>query len=124
MNEIFGWLWVLVGFLSGLALGLGFHREDWLGGYGSLRRRMVRLGHVSLVALGALNVLYAHTATRLVLPPALASVASAALIVGAVTMPACCGLMAWRPGFRPLFAIPIVSLVLGAVLVIAGLATS
>jgi len=124
MNEIFGWLWVLVGFLSGLALGLGFHREDWLGGYGSLRRRMVRLGHVSLVALGALNVLYAQTAPRLVLAPALASTASVALIVGAVTMPTCCGLMAWRPEFRMLFAIPVASLVLGAGIVLAGLAAS
>ncbi len=121
MNEIFGWAWVLVGFLSGLALGLGFHREEWLGGYSSLRRRMVRLGHVSLVALGALNVLYAQTAPRLVLSTALASTASLALIVGAVTMPACCGLMAWRPSFRLLFAVPIASLVLGAALVIGGL---
>jgi hypothetical protein len=122
MNELFGWACVLVGFLSGLALGLRFHREDWLGGYGSLRRRMMRLGHVSLVALGALNVLFAQTAPQLALPPALVALASAALIAGAVAMPACCGLMAWRPGLRPLFAIPVACLVLGAALVILGLA--
>jgi hypothetical protein len=122
MNEVFGWTWILVGLLSGVVLGLGFHREDWLGGYGSLRRRMVRLGHVSLVALGVLNILYAQVAPRLALSPGLATTASRAWIVGAIAMPACCGLMAWRPGFRLLFAIPIASLVLGAVLVVVGLA--
>lgn len=121
MNEIFGWTWILVGFLAGLALGLGFHREGWLGGYGSLRRRMFRLGHVSLVALGVLNLLYAGVVPRLALSPALAATASWAWILGAVTMPACCGLMAFRPALRPLFAVPIASLVLAAALVVVGL---
>ena len=35
INEAFGWVWVLAGFLSGLVLGLFFQRDDWLGGYGS-----------------------------------------------------------------------------------------
>jgi hypothetical protein len=52
-----GWGLVAAGFVSGTAVGLGFHREDFLGGYGSFRRRLLRLGHVALVALGMFNVL-------------------------------------------------------------------
>jgi ABC-type iron transport system FetAB permease component len=121
MNEVFGWAWILVGLASGVALGLGFHREGWLDGYGSLRRRMLRLGHVSLVALGAMNLLYATTAPRLALSPALSTTAAWSWIFGAVSMPACCALMAWRPALRPCFALPIASLLLGATLVILGL---
>ena len=122
MNETFGWVWILTGFAAGTVLGLGFHRESWLGGYGSLRRRMLRLGHVSLVALGAMNVLYAMTWPRLALSSRLSATAAWAWIVGAVSMPACCALMAWKPMLRPCFALPITSLLLAVGLVILGLA--
>jgi hypothetical protein len=36
-------------------------------------------------------------------------------------MPVCCALMAWRPGVQPLFAVPVLSLVLGGALTIWGL---
>ena len=65
MNETFGWLWVALGLLSGTILGLRFQREDWLGGYASHRRRLVRLGHISLFGLGFLNILFAHTLGRI-----------------------------------------------------------
>jgi len=51
-NWMLGWGLVLAGFLSGAAIGLSFHREDFLGGYTSFPRRMLRLGHVALIALG------------------------------------------------------------------------
>lgn len=121
LNESFGWLWVLAGFVSGLFLGLGFHREGWMGGYGSFRRRLIRLGHVSFVGLGFLNILFALGTPRTVLGEPFLSVASWSLVAGGVTMPLCCGLMAWRRGFYPLFAVPVISLVLGAGLVVAGL---
>jgi len=120
-NEAFGWAWIFLGLLSGLILGLRFHDADWLGGYGSLRRRLIRLGHVSLVALGMLNVLFATSAPRIHVAPAAFHAASFALVVGAVSMPACCGLMAWRPGLRPLFAIPVLSLLGGVAIVVLGL---
>jgi hypothetical protein len=49
----------------GLYMGAKFRREDWLGGYGSFARRMVRLGHVALVALGMMNIQFAQGAARL-----------------------------------------------------------
>jgi hypothetical protein len=119
-NQVFGWVAILAGLLVGLVLGLRFHVEDWLGGYGSLRRRLVRLAHISLVALGFLNVLFASSASRLHLSPALFGTAAWALVVGGAGMPACCGLAAWRPGLRNLFAIPVASLLLGVGLAVWG----
>lgn len=121
MNEIFGWAWVVLGFLSGTLLGLRFHQEDWLGGYGSFRRRMVRLGHISFLGLGFLNILFAHTAGRMALDSPWLSLASGSLVIGGLTMPICCGLMAWRQSFQPLFVIPVVSLSAGAMLALIGL---
>jgi hypothetical protein len=110
LNLQMGWALVLAGMLAGAVLGLGYHREGFLGGYASWRRRLLRLGHVALVALGVLNVLFAltpcagpgHGATR---------VAAVAWMVGAVAMPATCALAAWRPPLRHLFAVPVVTLV-------------
>jgi len=113
MNETFGWFCVTGGLLAGLGLGLGFHRDEWLGGYASLRRRLVRLMHISLVALGFLNLLFGLSAARLRLEPAPLAFASWALVAGGASMPVCCALAAWRPGLRHLFAVPVLSLLLG-----------
>ena len=121
LNEIFGWVWIVGGFLSGMTLGLRFQREYWLGGYGSFRRRMVRLGHVSFLGLGFLNILFALSAPRVRLDPGGLSIASWSLVVGGATMPLCCALMAWKRALQPAFAVPVASLLLGATLVVAGL---
>jgi len=120
-NALFGWCSILAGLVAGLGLGLGFHRDDFLGGYGALRRRMVRLGHIALVALGVLNVLYARTAPDLHLDVRASALASTSWVVGGLAMPVCCALMAWRPVFRHLFAIPVVLLLLAAGLTVLGL---
>ena len=53
-----GWSGFLGGVLSGAVMGLLFHREDWLGGYGSRERRMVRLGHISFFGIGLINLFF------------------------------------------------------------------
>lgn len=121
LNEAFGWGWILLGFLSGAVLGLRFQREDFLGGYAALPRRMVRLGHISFFGLGLLNILFAQSAPRLRLDPVWLTLASFAFVVGGLTMPLCCGFMAWRRSLQPLFVIPVASLVLGAALACIGL---
>ena len=118
-NWYFGWALVLSGFLSGAAIGLFFHRPDFLGGYDSFRRRLVRLGHIAQVALGLLNVLYGIS-----LWPAeslwQAQAASWCFMIGGVSMPAVCFLTAWKEPFRRLFAIPVAALVLGAFFTLRG----
>ncbi len=121
INEAFGWAWVLMGFLTGALLGMGFAREGFLGGYGSWERRLLRLGHVSLVALGVLNILAAGSLERAALAPAWAQAASVSLIVGGVLMPACCGLAAWNKKTKSLFAAPVVALTFGVCVLTVGL---
>ena len=109
-NFTFGWWLILAAFATGAAIGLGFHREEFLGGYGSFRRRLVRLGHIALAALGSLNVIYG-------LCPPLAGAGRLAqwpgwlLAAGAVAMPLVCFLSAWRQPFRHLFFVPVVLLI-------------
>ena len=118
LNLILGWLWILLGFLSGLVLGMFFHREGWLGGYSSHQRRLYRLGHISLAALGMVNLFFWTTMNAVPAASPLVPVAGWALVVGAVSMPICCVLMAHWPRTRMVFAVPVLSLIAGAALTI------
>jgi hypothetical protein len=111
INYQVGWIAILTGLAIGTVLGLFFHREDWLGGYASWRRRMIRLGHISFFGTGFLNLAFVFSMEHLKLRT-LPMIASTAFVVGAVTMPAICFLSAWRGSFRHLFFIPVVSLLL------------
>ena len=112
-NLLIGWIGMLAGVVSGSIIGLFFHRDEWLGGYTSFRRRMVRLGHISFFGLGFLNILFAFTLTVVSLDVVAAHISSWGLIIGAVTMPACCYLCAWKKNLWILFPIPVASLLLG-----------
>ncbi len=114
VNLIFGWIWILLGFLTGAMLGMGFEKEGWLGGYSSLRRRMYRLGHISLFMLGLLNLLFAFTAHTLGREGPALGLTSILFMTGAATMPICCGIMAHQPRLKMIFAVPVVSLITGA----------
>jgi hypothetical protein len=74
---------------------------------------MVRLGHISFLGTGLLNLGYGLCVVVLKLPQA-PRFATAAFIVGAVTMPLVCFLSAWRESFRHLFFIPVASLLLAS----------
>lgn len=121
INEIYGWIFVLGGLVMGLVMGVKFQREDWLGGYSAFPRRMVRLAHVALVALGMLNIQFAQSAARLHLSAGFANAASFAFIAAAVLMPACCLWMAARRSHFEVFAAPIVCLATGLILTVGGL---
>src|SRR6185369_8703140 len=113
----FGWIWILIGLISGAAIGIFFYDANWLGGYSSWRRRMIRLGHISFLGTGLLNLGFAFTvALRHGDPPAPA--ASWLFLSGAVTMPVVCFLSAWKDWFRHLFVIPVASLVGAAAMMV------
>ena len=116
INLLLAWLWILLGFATGMIMGMFFHHDNWLGGYGSLKRRMYRLGHISLSALGALNLLFYFTAKLFPATSPLASVASWAFVAGAISMPVCCVIMAHQPKAHAIFAVPVVSLIAGGLL--------
>jgi hypothetical protein len=108
------------GALSGAAIGLFFHQDGWLGGYGSFRRRLMRLGHIAFFGLGILNVLFAVSIAARPPDSSLLPLASAGFWIAAVTMPACCFLAAWRKPLRHLFPIPVLALVTGIAGLMAG----
>jgi hypothetical protein len=116
LNLTAAWIGILLGFLSGMMLGMFFHREEWLGGFGSFRRRMYRLGHISFFGLGAVNLFFWITMKLSPAAGALANVASGAFILGAITMPLCCVVMAHFPKLHLIFAVPVVSLITGGAL--------
>src|SRR5271157_647095 len=121
-NLFLAWLWILLGFVSGMWLGLFFHDENWLGGYGSFKRRLYRLGHISFFGLGAVNLLFSVTVRGFSMAGALIHWASMAFIVGAIAMPVCCVIMAHYPKARMLFAVPVVSLITGGALTLMEVA--
>ena len=120
LNLIAAWLGILLGFVSGLWLGMFFQRDNWLGGYTSLKRRLYRLAHISCFGLGAVNLLFYFTALSLPAGTRALAIASWAFVAGAIAMPICCCLMAHLPRARPLFAIPVLSLLLGGVLTVTA----
>lgn len=115
LNIYAGWIGMLAGALAGAAMGLFFHREQWLGGYGSWRRRMLRLGHIALFGIALINLAFALTAKVLGIERGV-EVSSILLLVAAAGMPAVCFLSAIKRGFRHLFVIPASSVIVAVAL--------
>lgn len=114
-NLALAWLWIVLGFISGMLLGMFFHDEKWLGGYASHKRRMYRLGHISFFGLGTVNLFFWLTAKNLPALGAMASTASVALMLGTLTMPVCCAIMAHFPKAHLVFTVPVLSLISGGI---------
>ena len=117
LNWFVGWSMVLAAFLTGAAIGTRFHQSYFLGGYDSFSRRVIRLGHVALAALGMLNILFALSPLS---TNAVTQAASVCFVAGGVLMPAICFLTGWRERFRSLFFLPVIALVLAVVLTLIG----
>lgn len=112
INVHAAWIGFFLGCLAGAVPGLFFHDNDWLGGYGSWQRRMIRLAHISFFGIGLLNLSFALTARTFGLEAGLQTT-SVLLLVGAVAMPLVCYLSAWQTAFRHLFFIPAMSVTIG-----------
>jgi len=119
-----GWVGMLGGVISGALVGLFFHKDSWMGGYGSFRRRLTRLGHISFFGLGFINILFGLTAKVVPFPAVIAGIAAAGFITGAITMPMVCFLSAWKKPFRHLFPLPVTGVLVGLVAVLYGWSAS
>ncbi len=120
INIIAGWIGMLCGVISGVLLGFFFHKDAWMGGYNSFRRRICRLGHISFFGLGFINLFFGVTQKTLDFPLTFAHLASLSFIVGAVTMPLCCFITAWKERMRHFFPIPVISVALGLIILLFG----
>ncbi len=105
INVYAAWVGFLLGCFAGAVPGLLFHNADWLGGYGSWPRRMIRLAHIAFFGLGGLNLAFALTARFFEIQTGLSAVSNL-LLAGAATMPLVCYLSAWKTSFRHLFFVP------------------
>ncbi len=112
VNILAAWVGIFAGIVVGIMQGLFFYREDWLGGYSSWRRRLMRLGHVSFFGIALLNLAFAWTLHNPGWRPA-SSVPAAALCLAEALMPAVCYLAAWRPNLRRLFFVPVSCVLIG-----------
>jgi uncharacterized membrane protein len=115
INLIAAWIGFLLGGISGAIPGLFFYRFDWLGGYTSWPRRLIRLAHISFFGIGFLNLGLGLTGLLLEITSPAASVL---MLVGAVAMPLLCYASAFHPAFRHLFFVPAGSVMVSIVLFI------
>lgn len=107
-----GWYGIFAGLLSGAIIGLFFHRPEWLGGYSAFPRRMVRLGHISFLGLGLLQLCYGFTLASGAFgnnDSTLAMTGARLFVVAQFTMPLFCFLTAWKPKCRHGFPIPVIA---------------
>jgi len=115
INLYAAWLSMLLGGISGAVTGLFFYNTDFLGGYTSWRRRMVRLGHIAFFGIGLINLAFALSIRALEIADT-PQIPSFLLIIAAVTMPLTCYLSAIKPFFRHFFFIPASSVILALAL--------
>ncbi len=114
INWYFGWSLILTAFVTGAIIGIFFYDENFLGGYSSFRRRILRLGHIAMAALGTINVLYglSQMAMETSVRP---GVAALGFVIGGTTMPLVCFLSSWHVGFRHFFFVPVSALIIAAI---------
>ena len=105
---------MLLGGIMGAVQGLFFHKEEWLGGYGTWKRRMMRLGHISFFGIAFINISFAVTVNVLGIEQEV-SIPSTLFIIGAIGMPLICYLSAFKKVIRHLFFIPALSIIGGIV---------
>ena len=64
-NRLLGWTSLMLCVGTGLVMGLWSFSgpvsvPSWIGGYGDLPRRLIRLGHIAFFGLGVINILVAR----------------------------------------------------------------
>jgi hypothetical protein len=121
LHILAGWIGVFLGVLTGAVFGLAFHKENWLGGYNSWTRRMLRLGHISFFGIAFLNFMFSITTGLEALHGTLIQIGSILFLVGAATMPTACFLSAWKKQLKGLFPIPVASICGALVCVITSI---
>ena len=119
LNLAFGWIWITAGFLSGAMLGMGFHKENFMGGYGSWERRLTRLGHIAFFGTVFLNVMVGLSGLMLSedqMSGGMWYAMSWSFVIGALAMPICCFIAAKWIKAKSIFVLPVIALTAGGVM--------
>jgi len=120
-NIIFGWIWLCLGFIYGMTLGLWAEGEEWLGGYTSITRRYLRLGHVAFIALPIINILYGKELPLINLGDSIKYIGSYLMIFGAVGVPVSCISAAFIRKARYFLPLPASAILVGTIILVIGL---
>jgi len=116
-SRAIAWTSLLLGAASGLVIGLWsfggpLPEPGWVGGYTELPRRLLRLGHIALFALGMINFMLTRQLAASGLGAGTIRVALAAMNVGNVLMPTLLFAAVMRPEVKYLLALPALALAL------------
>ena len=108
---------MLLGAVSGLVIGLWsfggpLPEPAWVGGYGELPRRLIRLAHIALFALGMINLMLARQHAGFGLPEGVTRLALAAMNVGTLLMPTVLFATVFLSAMKYLLAIPALAVTL------------
>lgn len=131
LNIVFGWVWMNMGFITGLLMGLkaeqfglNLQKEGptWLDGYSSVPRRLIRLGHVAFIMLPVLNILYGQYIDAAALSMTWKTAGSYAMIFGGVGVPLLCFTAAFYRPAKILLGLPASAVLLGNLIIASGYA--
>ena len=86
-NITFGLFGILAGLAVGAPMARAFFEPAWLGGYGSLERRLLRLAHIAFIALGAWNIVVGMALEQGVMHASSETWICSSLVFGALMMP-------------------------------------
>jgi len=119
-NIIFGWCWINIGFIMGMVIGMKFEKANWLGGYASWERRMLRLSHVAFIFLSILNIVYGHELMNVNLSETWKQAGSILIIIGAIGIPVIVFIAAFYKKILYYLAIPIIALTASTIIMAIG----
>ena len=116
---------MLLGAVSGLVIGLWsfggpLPEPAWIGGYSELPRRLVRLAHIALFALGMINLMLARQHAVFELPAGVTRLALAAMNAGTLLMPALLFTTVFLPTAKYLLAVPALAVTLALAIAAYG----
>jgi len=89
--------------------------------YDALPRRLLRLGHIAAMALGLTNIFFGHELSHLSLGRSSRGIASTAMLLGAILMPAILTAAAFQESWKYLLPVPATSVLTSVALVCWGL---
>jgi len=111
LSRAIGLTSMLLGAASGLVIGLWsfggpLPEPEWIGGYGDLPRRLIRLAHIALFALGMINLMLARQQAGFDLPAPTGRLALGAMNLGNLLMPTLLFATVFLPEAKYLLALP------------------
>ena len=121
INMVFGWIWMSLGFILGMTMGIWAEGKEWLGGYTSVTRRYLRLGHIAFIALSIINILYGKELPLADISDTMKNIGSYLMIFGAVGVPVTCVSAAFIRKTKYFLPLPASALLTGVIILVIGL---